>query len=112
MKKITRAYVTHFDTIDMTQILPTGRIVKCEWIRDDNDLWHSNYSSNSAYHICKYSGIFKDCQNCKCYNDDAETMSKQCAAEGEAITMNEMASRATACANAKGCTISFRSSNA
>ena len=112
MKKITRAYVTHFDIIDMIQTLPTGRVVKCEWIRDDNDRWHSNYSSNSAYHICKYSGIFKDCQNCKCYNDDAEMMSKQCATQGEAISMNEMASRATACANAKGCTINFRSSNA
>ena len=112
MKKITRAYVSHFDNISMTQSLPSGRIVQCEWTRDENGRWHSNYSSNSVYHICKYSGIFKDCQNCECYNDDAEIMSKQCAAQGETITMDEMASRATACANAEGCTIKFRSRNA
>ena len=111
MNKYTRAYVSHFDTIVMTQTLPTGRIVRCDWLRDDNKLWHPIYSTNSAYHICQYSGLFKDCKNCKCYNDDATIMSRNCAQESEALSMDEMASRATACANAKGCTIDFRSGN-
>ena len=110
-KKVTRAYVSHFDKCVMRQVFPTGRIVQCDWMRDENSLWHSIYSTNSAYHICKHTGQFKDCKNCNCYDDDAFEMSRKCEAQAEVISMDEMASRATACLNAEGCTVSFRSSN-
>ena len=108
-KRITRAYVSHFDTCVMKQLLPTGRFIRCDWLRDDNNLWHSIYSTNSAYHICKHTGQFKDCKDCECYNEDAFAMSRMCEAQAEVVSMDEMASRATACLNAEGCTVSFRS---
>ena len=109
MKKITRAYVTHFDECIMKQVLPNGRSITCNWIKDVNGTWKAFFSTDSVYHICAYSGLFKDCFNCECYDDDSEAMVKKCKAQGYTITSQELADRATDCLNAEGCTVKFRS---
>lgn len=111
MKKITRAYVTHFNIINMEQILPSGRKVCVQWNRTKNNKWMPVYSTDSVYHICPYDGQFIDCNRCECYNDLPDEMLKACEAKLEYISNEEMASRATACANAHCCTISFRSTD-
>lgn len=111
VKKITRPFITHHNQIIMTQFLPTGRKVWVEWVRSDKNKWLPIYKTDSAYHICPYTGLFGACAFCDAYNDDAKIMEKNCWTrwEREWIDDNEMASRATACANATGCTIDFRS---
>lgn len=110
-QKITRAYITHFNQISMEQLLPSGRKVCVEWTRIDKNGWLPIYSTDSVYHICPYNGRFGACLVCKAYNDDAKTMADNCWKEWqkELISNEEMTSRAIACADAPGCTISFRS---
>lgn len=110
-KKITRAFVTHHNLITMEQILPSGRKVWATWGRLKKDEWLPSYKTDSAYHICPYDGAFKDCKTCDMYDEDGGTMFDNCMEwwNKQKITDEEMASRATACANAAGCTIKFGS---
>lgn len=100
--KITKGYVNHYQTITMTQTLPSGRNVYAKYVRIGKDKWNPIYSTDSAYHICPYDGQFRDCKVC-----DVTINGLDCISHEEVISSAEMASRATACANAKNCTINF-----
>lgn len=111
MKKITRAYVSHYNLIKFSQKLPSGRSVYVNWVRLEKDKWLPNYSTDSAFQICTATGDFMTCNNCKAYDEDPEKMVKNCKRIHlrQIISDNEMAQRATACINAVGCTVDFRS---
>ena len=111
MVKITRAYVVRFDEIEMEQLLPSRRKITVKWHKRPDKSWIPFYSTDSAFHICPYNGQFKDCRDCIAYSEDMVIWDKNCNDiwEKEAINSNEMASRATACANAEDCSIVYRS---
>ena len=108
-KKITKGYVNHYQTIKMAQTLPSGRHVFVEYKKTPTDKWYAHYSTDSAFHICPYSGEFKECSDCDAYFDavDDEDFIESCLQYEERISSEEMASRATACVNADGCKIDF-----
>lgn len=109
MKQITKGYVNHYDTIKMVQTLPSGRHICVEYKKTPSDKWYAHYSTDSAFHICPYSGEFKECNKCDAYLNavDDEDFIEGCLQYEERISSNEMAARAIACVNAEDCTIEF-----
>lgn len=105
--KITKGYVNHYQTIKMTQMLPSGRHVYVMYTKIKNkDQWQATYSTDSAYHICPFDGRFINCQDCDVYSTDKEYIDN-CLLHSEMVSSKEMASRANACAKASDCTIEF-----
>ena len=105
MKKITRGYVKHYDIISMKQTLPSGRHIYVKYEKVNDGYWQPRYSTDSAYHICPMNGRFINCKDCDAYDTD------DCMKYRELVSNDEMASRATACSNAKDCVIDFRSTD-
>lgn len=105
--KITKGYVNHYQTIKMTQTLPSGRHVYVTYTKIENkDRWQAAYSTDSAYHICPFDGRFINCPDCGVCSTDKEH-EESCVSHKEVISSKEMASRANACAKAPDCTIEF-----
>ena len=106
--KVTRAIISHQDRVKMTQTLPSGRHVYAVYKKNPNKKWWAEYSTDSAYHICPYSGKFIDCKKCELYGPfDEEEQIKSCLTEVEYISTEEMTKRAYLCSIAEGCDLQY-----
>lgn len=110
MDKITKGYVNRFDRIEFTQVLPNGRHVYEEYIRHPRtETWYIEYSSDSAYHICPYDGIFRECVDCYAYNEavDDEDFVELCLQHEIRVSSTELARRCTLCEKGEGCKVKY-----
>lgn len=62
-RKINKRYIENFSTVVFTQPLSKGRKIEEIYSKTPKG-WLLMYSSNSAYHICPYDGVFRDCKEC------------------------------------------------
>lgn len=110
MNKITKGYVNRFDLIKFTQILPSGRRVCETYFKQPNvEEWTIQYTTDSAYHICPYDGIFRDCGNCDVYEEagDEEDFIERCLAHIQRINSMELARRCTLCERDENCDVYY-----
>lgn len=110
MNKITKGYVNRFDTIKFTQTLPSGRCVHETYYREPGkEMWRIQHTTDSAYHICPYDGIFRECNECdavlKSANDDE--IIEKCLQKLERISSEGLAHRCTLCEQTVGCTVNY-----
>ena len=68
-RKVNKDYVNQYKTIVMTQPLAKGKYIKLTYTKE-SDGWHARYSTDSAYHICQYDGIFRNCKDCGALEED------------------------------------------
>lgn len=110
MDKITKGYVNRFDRIKFTQLLPSGRHVYEEYIRQPHtENWYMKYSSDSAHHICPYDGMFRECIDCEVYDEavDDEDFVELCLSHEIRIDSTELARRCTLCEKSKNCKVDY-----
>lgn len=109
--QITKSFIKLQDIVKMTQALPGGQEYAVEWRRIKKDKWLPNFTTTSTFPICPNDGQFKKCEDCSAWSEDKEEMLTNCAKRWqlEAITDEEMVSRAIACERDGKCKISFGS---
>ena len=93
-KKITRGYVEHYNTVVFTETLPSGRHIEQTYTKTPKG-WLAMHSTDSAYHICPYDGVFRQCQECGADKEDFDV--EFCKSKREYITGDELAARCNDC---------------
>lgn len=95
-RKITDKYIANYSTVVMVQPLSKGRYIEQICLRRPRTSdWSVSYVSNSAYHICPYDGIFRNCKECGIDNEDFDA--KFCTNKQQIISDKEMAKRVNEC---------------
>ncbi len=111
MNKVTKSFIKLQDIVEMIQTLPSGEKVKVIWTTVRSNQWLPTYSTTSSFPFCPNDGQFKKCEDCAAYSEDKDEMYKECMKMwfAQAITDEEMTSRANACSEDPNCEISYRS---
>ena len=60
--------------------------------------WKVTHTTNSAYHICPYDGIFRNCKDCGALEDDFDI--KFCLKKQQLISSGALSNRVNDCLNA------------
>lgn len=110
MNKITKGYVNRFDLIKFTQVLPNGRHMFETYFREPNkETWKIQHSTDSAYHICPYDGIFRECGECEVVLESAndEEIVEKCLQKLERISSEGLARRCTLCEQTADCKVDY-----
>ena len=69
VRKINNDYINQYNIVTLTQPLAHDRYIK-QTYEKFNKGWRLTYTSNSAYHICPYDGVFRHCEECGAFEDD------------------------------------------
>ena len=69
-RKINNDYINQYNIVTLTQPLSQGRYIKQTYEKTYDTRWKLTYTSNSAYHICPYDGMFRHCEECGASDDD------------------------------------------
>lgn len=94
-RRITSDYVDFYKRVEFTQ--PLANIwVKEIYVHRDDGMWLVSYRSNSAHHICPYTGKFISCKQCILDNDGIE----YCAHFQNKVSSKVLAKRANMCRDA------------
>lgn len=68
-RKVNKDYVNQYSKIILTQPLAHEKYIRQTYDKIDKG-WKVTHSTNSAYHICPYDGIFRNCKDCGALEDD------------------------------------------
>ena len=68
-RKINKDYINHYNQVILTQPLAHNKYIRQTYDKTDNG-WKVTHSTNSAYHICPYDGIFRNCKDCGALDDN------------------------------------------
>lgn len=69
-RKINTDFIENYSIVKMIQPLANGRYVIQECIKTPENKWSVKFSTNSAYHICQYDGVFRKCAECELNNNE------------------------------------------
>ena len=69
-RKITPDFIDSYSIVKMTQPLGGDRYVMQECTKTPEGKWSVKFSTNSAYHICQYDGVFRKCAECELNNSE------------------------------------------
>jgi hypothetical protein len=93
-RKVNKDYVNQYSKIIFTQPLAHGKYIQQTYDKTDKG-WLVTHSTNSAYHICPYDGIFRNCKDCGALEDDFDV--KFCLKKQQIISAGALANRANDC---------------
>lgn len=68
-RRINKEYLNTYGQVILTQPLAHGTVMKQVYTKDGNR-WQLSYESNSAYHICPFDGVFRNCRDCGALEED------------------------------------------
>lgn len=68
--KVTTDFIENYSVIKLIQPLAHDRYVIQECIKTPEGKWSIKFSTNSAYHICEYDGVFRKCVDCELNNSE------------------------------------------
>ena len=68
-RKVNKDYVNQYRKIILTQPLAHGKYIQQVYTKEGLT-WKVTHTTNSAYHICPYDGIFRNCKDCGALEDD------------------------------------------
>jgi len=69
-RRVNKDYVNQYSKIILTQPLAHNKRIQLTFEKTGEGWWKARYSTNSAYHICPYDGIFRNCKDCGALEDD------------------------------------------
>ena len=102
-RKYTEDYIDYYNRVEFIQPLAHGIYIK-EIYTKANKNWLISYESNSAHHICPYTGQFITCERCMLDYDgldwDEEGEVEWCLSYEQRISTKALVARANTCANA------------
>lgn len=93
-RKVNKDYVNQYSKVILIQPLAHGRYVQLMYEKVDKG-WKANYSTNSAYHICPYDGIFRSCRDCGALEDDFD--GQFCLKKQQIISAGALSNRINDC---------------
>ena len=96
-RKVNKDYVNQYSKIVFTQPLAHGKYIQQTYDKTDKG-WVVSHSTNSAYHICPYDGIFRNCKDCGALEDDFDV--KFCLKKQQIISAGALSNRANDCLSA------------
>lgn len=99
VRKVNKDYVSQYSKIIMTQPLAHEKYIQLTYEKDIDGRWKARYSTNSAYHICPYDGIFRNCKDCGALEDDFDV--KFCLKKQQIVSSGALANRANDCLSAE-----------
>lgn len=69
-RRVNKDYVNQYSKVVLTQPLAHNKHIQLTFEKAGEGWWKARYSTNSAYHICPYDGIFRNCKDCGALEDD------------------------------------------
>lgn len=93
-RRVNKDYVNQYSKIILTQPLAHNKYIQLTYDKVDKG-WKATYSTNSAYHICPYDGIFRNCRDCGALEDDFDV--KFCLKKQQIISAGAVSVRANEC---------------
>ena len=96
-RKINKDYVNQYRKIILTQPLAHGKYIQQVYTKEGLT-WKVTHTTNSAYHICPYDGIFRNCKDCGALEDDFDI--KYCLKKQQLISSGALSNRVNDCLNA------------
>ena len=93
-RKVNKDYVNQYSQVIMTQPLAHEKYVRVTYTKEDRG-WVARYSTNSAYHICQYDGIFRNCKDCGGLEEDFDI--KFCLKKEQVLSAGAVSIRANEC---------------
>ena len=96
-RKVNKDYVNQYNRVILTQPLAHGKYIQLIYDKVDKG-WKATYSTNSAYHICPYDGIFRNCKDCGALEDNFDI--KFCLKKQQILSAGTLSNRINECYNA------------
>ena len=93
-RKVNKDYVNQYSKVILIQPLAHGRYIQLMYEKVDKG-WKATYSTNSAFHICPYDGIFRNCRDCGALEDDFD--GKFCLKKQQIISAGALSNRINDC---------------
>ena len=94
-RKVNKDYVSQYSKIIMTQPLAHGKYIQLTYEKDMDNKWRARYSTNSAYHICQYDGIFRNCKDCGALDEEFDV--EFCLNKEQILSAGAVSVRANEC---------------
>lgn len=105
-RRVNKDYVNQYSTVTITQPLAHGKKMVLQYRKAiDGKNWVARYSTDSAYHICPYDGIFRNCKDCEGYPDDGDA--SFCINKVQVLGAGALSERINECISA-GLDVQFR----
>ena len=96
-RRITEKYIEQYDRIVFNQPLAQQKYLKQIYDKC-NKGWLISYQSDSAYHVCFFDGVFRDCKECGILEDDFDI--SYCVNKTELISSAALIDRISDCRKA------------
>lgn len=97
-RRITEKYIEQYDRIVFNQPLAHQKYLKQIYDKCDKG-WLISYQSDSAYHVCFFDGVFRDCKECGILEDDFDI--SYCVSKTELISSAALVERINDCMKAE-----------
>lgn len=97
-RRITEKYIEQYDRIVFNQPLAHQKYLKQIYDKC-NKGWLISYQSDSAYHVCFFDGVFRDCKECGILEDDFDI--SYCVSKTELISSAALVERINDCMKAE-----------
>jgi len=102
-RRITEKYIEEYNRIIFTQPLAHHKHLKQIYDKCSKG-WIISYKSDSAYHVCFFDGVFRDCKECGILDKDFDI--SNCVRKTELISSAALVERINDCMKA-GIEVSF-----
>ena len=94
-RKVNKDYVSQYKKIIITQPLAHEKYIQLTYEKDMDNKWRARYSTNSAYHICQYDGIFRNCKDCGALDEEFDV--EFCLNKEQILSAGAVSVRANEC---------------